>query len=91
MPPTKNNNNNSFRKVRLENITRLPASLRRDPLPAGVWRELEGLQPQEALELPGRGSEARRIGRAVARFGREKGWEVKVFSADGNCYVVRIK
>jgi hypothetical protein len=89
MPQPKNK---EVKKLRIEEIrAKLPAYLRRDTLGAPIWNELGALGEGDALELPGRGPEARRIGRAVARFARERGWELRVFSADGNCYVVRIK
>jgi hypothetical protein len=87
--PTKTN---TFRKVRIEEIrSKLPPSLRKDPLGAAIWQEIAALKEGEAIELPGRGRDSRRIGRAVARMAREQGWDMKVFSAEGNCYVVRIK
>jgi hypothetical protein len=87
-----NKNNNNFRKVKVEEIRgKLPPNLRRDPLGAGIWSEIESLQAGEALELPGRDRDARRIGRAVARYAREKNWDMRVFSAGGNAYVVRLK
>jgi hypothetical protein len=87
-----NNNNNNFRKVKVEEIRgKLPPNLRRDPLGAGIWSEIESLQAGEALELPGRDRDARRIGRAVARYARERGWTVRVFSSSGNAYIVRLQ
>jgi hypothetical protein len=81
-----------IRTLRISEIrSKLPPSLRRDPLGAAAWKALEGLGEGEALELPGRGREARRIGRAVARFGRERGWELKAFSSGDTCYVARLK
>jgi hypothetical protein len=90
MPRTQNSSthNNSARKLRIAEIrAHLPPALRMDPLGAGIWSLLESLEPQEALELPGRARDARRIGRAVAKWARERGWTVRVFSSSGNAYV----
>ena len=81
----------AFRKLSIGEIPRLPAGLKLDPLGGEVWRELNSLAPGEALELEGRARDARRIGRAVAQFGREKGWALKTLSSQGNCYIVRLR
>jgi hypothetical protein len=76
--PTKNSRHpqQPSRKIRIAEIrAKLPPALRLDPLGAGTWSEIESLQAGEALELPGRARDARRIGRAVARFARERGWD----------------
>jgi hypothetical protein len=94
MPRTKNSatHNNSARKLRIAEIrAKLPPALRLDPLGAGIWNDIESLQAGEALELPGRAPDARRIGRAVAKWARERGWTVRVFSSSGNAYVARLK
>jgi hypothetical protein len=84
--------NNNPRKIRIAEIrAKLPPALRLDPLGAGAWSEIESLQAGEALELPGRARDARRIGRAVARYARERGWEVRVFSSGDCAYVARLK
>jgi hypothetical protein len=90
--PKPSNATHNVRKVRVEEIRgKLPPTLRRDPLGAEAWKALESLEPQEALELPGRAPDARRIGRAVAKWARERGWTVRVFSSSGNAYVARLK
>lgn len=82
----------SFRKVSVGELrVQLPPSLRRDPLGAHIWMEVGKLEVDEALELEGRGPDARRIGRAVAKYGRAEGKEFRVFSAGGHCYIVRVK
>jgi hypothetical protein len=83
--------NNNPRKIRLESLrANLPPTLRRDPLGVSIWQEIETLSEGEALELPGRGRDARRIGRAVAKWARERGWAMRVFSVGENAYIARL-